>query len=118
MNQLESTVRRFFDQAGVVGLLLPDGWFGGRPMESHHSLSFVAVRPKRLLIELDDQLLLTFSGTPHVVETVTELALVGGTPTLVIDSFSQFVFEYLEYVNETPHVLSYAEGRVCLVSPT
>lgn len=120
MNQreLESTVRRFFHRAGVAGLLLPDGWFGGRPMEGHHSLSFVGARPKRLLIELDDQLLLSFSGAPQVTETVTELAVVGGTPTLVIDGFSQLVFEYLEYVNETPHVVSYTEGRVCLVSPT
>lgn len=116
--KLESTVQRFFDRAGVAGLLLPDGWFGGRPMEGHHSLSFVVARPKRLLIELDNQLLLSFSGTPRITETVTELALAGGTVTLVVDSFRQLVFEYLEYVNETPHVVPYAEGRVYLVSPT
>lgn len=114
----EIVVRRFFDRARVAGLLLPDGWFGGRPMEGHHSLSFVVSRPKRLLIELDDQLLLSFSGSPQVVETVSELALAEGTPTLMVDGFSQLTFEYLEYVNDTPHVRSYTDGRVCLVSPT
>lgn len=116
--EVENSVMGFFDRAGVAGLLLPDGWFGGRPMEGHHSLSFVAARPKRLLIELDDQLLLSFSGSPEVFETVTEFALVEGTPTLVVEGFRQLVFDYLEYVNETPHVVSYTDGRVCLVSPT
>lgn len=114
----ESTVRAFFEKVGVGGLLLPDGWFGGRPMEGHHRLTFVKALPKRLLIELDDQLLLSIVGEPRVEVTTTDLALADGTPTLMIEGFSQAVFEYLEYVNETPHVTSYRDGRISLVSPT
>jgi hypothetical protein len=101
-------VREFFDAVEVAGLLLPDGWFGARPMENHHTLTFVASRPKRLLVELDHQLLLSFSGKPVVERTPSEL---------VIHSYRQCVFEWLEYVNETPHVATYTEGRVRLVAP-
>lgn len=113
----ESAVRDFFQEAQVAGLRLPDGWFGGRPMEGHHRLTFVVALPKRLLIELDDQLLLSIVGRPRIVATTTDLALADGTSTLVIEGFSQAVFEYLEYVNETPHVASYTEGRISFVSP-
>jgi hypothetical protein len=115
---VEIVVRGFFEKAQFAGLLLPDGWFGGRPMEGHHRLTFVSALSKRLLIELDDQLLISIVGEPRVQETTTDLALAGGTPTLVIEDFSQAVFEYLEYVNETPHVTSYTDGRICFVSPT
>ncbi len=101
---LAATVRAFFDEVLVAGLLLPDGWFGGRPMENHHQLTFLAARPKRLLLELDEQLLLSFSGAPIVERTTSELALRDGTPTLLIRDFRQCVFEYLEYGNDTPHV--------------
>lgn len=115
---LDIKVRRFFDEALVAGLLLPDGWFGGRPMETHHQLTFVAARPKRLLIELDEQMLLSFAGQPIVEQTTSDLALADGTTTLVISGYRHCVLEYLEYGNDTPHVLTYAEGRVCFVAPT
>ena len=117
-DDLEAVVRAFFDDEFVAGLLLPDGWFGGRPMEGHHQLTFVAARPKRLLIELDEQLLLSFSGSPTVRRTRSRLALADGTGTLVISGFRQCVLEYLEYVNDTPHMVSYQEGDACLVAPT
>lgn len=116
--ELERTITSFFVKAGGPALLLPDGWFGRRPMEGHHDLSFVSARPKRLLIELDNQLLLSIVGSPQIEETVTDLALTAGTSTLVIEGFSQAVFEYLEYVNETPQVTSYTEGRISFVAPT
>jgi hypothetical protein len=87
-------------------------------MENQHRLTFVAGLSERLLIELDDQLLLSIVGKPTVEVTTTDLAMSAGTPTLVIEGFSQVVFEYLEYVNETPHVRSYSDGRICCVSPT
>jgi hypothetical protein len=117
-HDLGTTVRAFFDEALVAGLLLPAGWFGGRPMETHHRLTFVAARPKRLLIELDEQPLLSFSGTPVVEPTTSELALASGTATLVIRDYRQCVVEYLEYGNDAPHVLSYTEGQARLVAPT
>jgi hypothetical protein len=117
-DDLELTVRRFFDEALVAGLMLPDGWFGGRPMETHHRLTFLAARPKRLLIELDDQLLLSFPGRPEIELTTSELALADGTATLAISGYAQCVLEYLEYGNDRPHVVSYSVGEVYLVAPT
>jgi hypothetical protein len=114
---VENVIQGFFKDADGPSLLLPDGWFGGRPMENQHDLTFISVRPSRLLIELDDQLLLSITGEPRIEVTTTDLAVADGSPTLVIEGFSQAVFEYLEYVNETPHVTSYVDGRICFVSP-
>ena len=116
--QRERAVRKFFGDVGVVGLLLPDGWFGERAMENHHRLTFVAEQPKRLLIELDEQLLLAFSGSVRVERTATDLAMAGGTPSLVIEGFVQLVFDWLEYGSDTPHADIFRQGRVCLVAPT
>jgi hypothetical protein len=110
-------VNAFFDRVTVAGLLLPDGWFGGRPMENQHRLTFVAERPKRLLIELDEQVLLSFSGRPDVNVITTDHAMARGTPTLEISRFRQCVIEYLEYGNDAPHSRSFLDGRVLLVSP-
>jgi hypothetical protein len=41
-----------------------------------------------------------------------------GTPTLIISGFGQAVLEYLEYVNDAPHVKSYTDGAVSLVAPS
>ena len=114
--QLEQTVRTFFRDVRFVGLCLPDGWFGGRAMDSYHELTFVAERPKRLLVELDEQLLLVFSGPVRVRRTTTALAMLQGTPSLLIEGFSQCVFDWLGYGNDSPHVSVFHDGRVCLVS--
>ena len=116
-NDIEEAVRGFFAEASVAGLLLPDGWFGGRPMENHHRLTFVASRPKRLLIELDENVLLSFSGAPTVERASSAHAAADGTRTLVISGYRQCVLDFLEYVNETPHTASYTEGSVYLVAP-
>jgi hypothetical protein len=115
---LAAKVQAFFDDVLVAGLVLPDGWFGGRPMESHHRLTFVADRPKRLLVELDELLLLSFSGSPQVERTSSDLALAEGTPTLVIRGFQQCAVEYLEFANEAAHLDRFVEGQVLLVAPT
>ena len=107
-------VRMFFAFAGGADLLLPDGWFGGRPMENFHQLTFVTARPKRLVIELDDHLLLSFSGTPEVKRAISPL---GTDKAIVIRGFRQCVLEYLEYGgDEAPHVRSYDGGDVWLVA--
>ena len=88
-------------------------------MDALHQLTFVVARPKRLLIELDDQLLLSFAGPVKIEKTRTNYALADGTPTLVIEGFTQLVVDFTEYGNERPHVSSYPSGgRVCLVAPT
>lgn len=75
-------------------------------MDTHHSLTFVIERPKRFLIELAGQLLLSFTDLPQITEATSDLVLAAGTPTLVVDGYRPLVFEYVEYVNEAPHVMS------------
>ena len=113
----DAVVRAFFEDVGVAGLVLPDGWFGGRAMESHHQLTFVASRPKRLLVELDDQVLLAFSGAPSVTRLTTDLAMKSGTRGLVIASFTQLVLDFLGYGDDEPHATIYSEGTVTFVAP-
>lgn len=74
----------FFKEVGVAGLLLPTGWFGGRPMEGHHRLTLVVEQPQHLIVELDEQLLLVFSGASRVERSTTDLAMMTGTPLLTI----------------------------------
>jgi hypothetical protein len=105
---LDEAVLGFFNEVRVADLLLPDKWFGGRPFENNHELTHVTARPKRLIIELDDHLLLSFSGSPIVERVGWEL---------VIRGYSQCVLEYLEYVNETPHAVVYDDGEVRFVAP-
>jgi len=112
-----SIVKTFFANCEVAGLLLPDGWFGGRPMENQHRLTFVAQRPKRLLVELDDQILLSFSGDAVVTQTTSQHALLRGTPTLVVSGFRQCVLDYLQYGSDEPHLASYSQGQVQFVAP-
>lgn len=109
-------MRTFFRDVRFVGLCLPDGWFGGRAMDSYHELTFVAERPKRLLVELDEHLMFAFSGPVRVRRTTTDLAMSLRTPSLVIEGFSQCVFDWVEYGNDSPHVSVFHDGRVCLVS--
>lgn len=44
---------------------------GDRPMDSLHELTFVSARPKRLILELDEQLLFSFAGRAVRVEVAT-----------------------------------------------
>jgi hypothetical protein len=117
-NGLEATIDGFFERARFAGLLLPDGWFGGRPMDTLLRLTLLAIRPKRLILELDDQLLLSFIGPDILVEESTsELAMTGGTAMLVIAGFRHCTFEWLGYGSDAPHLQSYHGGRVCFVAP-
>jgi hypothetical protein len=111
-------VKAFFDDVKVAGLLLPDGWFGDRPMENQHRLTFVAQRPRRLLIELDDRVLLSFTDHAQIALTTTDHAMARGTSTLVVSGYRQCVLDYVEYGNDAPHSRCFGEGSVCLVAPS
>ena len=112
----ERAIQSFFDTAGAAGLLLPNGWFGGRPMENHHRLTLVVDRPHHLIVELDSQVLLIFSGNAVVSEGRSDLALAAGTPSLTIGAFSQCVFERLGYGDLQPHVDVFRDGSVQFVA--
>ncbi len=108
-------VEAFFASVWGAALLLPDGWFGGRPMEGQHELSFTRRLRKRLLVELDDQMLLSFSGEVVATRTTTHYGRLDGNPTLVISGFRQCVIDFLEYGSDRPRLFSYAEGSVSFV---
>src|SRR3954452_17340876 len=90
-----------------------------RPADGNvHRLSFVTERPKRLLLELDDQLLLAFSGDVKVERCVSTRVLASGTLGLSFTGFSQLVLDRLAYGSDEPHVEAFSTGSVCLIAPT
>jgi hypothetical protein len=102
-------IERWFASARQASLLLPDGWFGGRPYESYHALTWAESRPHRTLVELDRQLLLVFSGAQLAVSTSER--------ELTVGAFAQLTFDWLSYGTLEPHVDVYREGVVTFEAP-
>jgi hypothetical protein len=73
-------------------LRLPNRWFGGRYGENQHEVTFLAERPRKLLIELDERQLLTFTGIPTVEDRLGD-----GRRELVLRDFLQLTFDWEEY---------------------
>lgn len=90
------------------GLILPNGWFG-RPYDNIHSLTFLAVRPKKMLVELDHEMLLIFTDLKEVQDEGHEL---------VLSSFSQLVVDLQEVDSLTPHAYLYRYGEVRFAQST
>lgn len=104
----EQLVVAWFSRVQQADLKLPDRYFGGRAGENLHELTFIASRPRKLLIELDEQLLLIFTGAPLVGEHELEHGL-----ELVLSDFAALTFDWQEYGGEeAPHVARYTEGEV------
>ncbi|HEX6391958.1 MAG TPA: hypothetical protein VFZ97_00860 [Acidimicrobiales bacterium] len=101
-----TTVIDWFRQAKVASLELPDGWFGG-PGRSLHQLTKAEVWNDRLLLELDEQLLLVLTAPAQPVV---------GDEELVIDSYDQLVFDWQEYGNKRPHAEVYRSGSIRFVA--
>jgi hypothetical protein len=110
-------ITKFFERGLAVDLRLPDDWFGGRPMENQHALTFIAERPARLIIELDERILLTFTGEHlSVQEVTTDVLDPAGTPAIEFASFDQLVVDARLYGSPETEASIYTEGRVLLVS--
>lgn len=99
-------VETFFERVLLASLELPDGWFGGRRGENLHELTLVSARRHRLLLELDGQLLLSFSGAPAVDVDGDEV---------VLSNFDQLVFDWQSYGQLVPGVRVFDQGTVRLV---
>lgn len=113
------TISEFFQRGSTVGLLLPDGWYGGRPMENQHVLTLALDRPDRLLVELDEHVLLTFTGSDLSVENViTEALDKHGTPAVAVNGYRQAVLDARLYGSDDTAVKVYREHPVLFVSPT
>jgi hypothetical protein len=112
-----AAISGFFARGVAVGLHLPDGWYGGRPMENHHELTFLQRRPARLILELDERILLTFTGEDISVKAVdSDLLDPARTPSVEFDGFSQLVVDALPYAGAGVSATIYNDGRVQLIS--
>jgi hypothetical protein len=93
--------RLFESNGGLAHFELPDGG-PGRPGDNLYQLTFVLARQHKLLVELDDQLLLVF----------TEPRVEASSDGEVQVSYTQLTFDWQEYGNLRPHVSTYGEGTL------
>jgi len=101
------TISKWFEIAEVGGITLPDGWFG-RPYDTLCRLTFLQVRPHKLLLELDEQILLIFTEAKTVYVKSSEL---------VVKDFEQLVFDWQEFGSLQPHATIYKSGIVKFIPP-
>src|SRR5579884_1914547 len=95
---LETLVGR---SAGLIRFVLPDGELG-RPGDNLYRTTFIQDRPRKLLVELDDQLLLV----------ITEPRLSEADQQGVTIRFEQLTFDWQEYANYRPHATTYPPGEL------
>lgn len=97
-------VRELWDaSAGLARFRTPDGEVG-RPGDNLYRLTFREARPNKLLLELDDQLLLI----------VTSPVVDAASPEEVRLSFAQLTFDWQEYGNLRPHASTWTSGQLIL----
>lgn len=109
----ERALRAWFEEWPGPALLLPNRWFGGRYGENQHEVTFLAERPRKLLIELDGRQLLTFTGIPTVEDRLGD-----GRRELVLRDYLQVTFDWEEYGGDgKTHVWRFTEGEVMFASP-
>ena len=106
-NDTLATVRQFFAAAGYAGLVLPTGWFG-RPYDNLLQLTRGEASDQTLVLELDRQLILTFSGEPQVTTTEEGLRLTG---------FTALEWDWTEFGSATSHHERFDSGEVEFVVP-
>jgi len=109
--RIQKSIVSWFSRVRVASMKLPSGWFG-RPRDAFHKLTHCATLHRKLIIELDEQLLL--------VLTDVENATVSSHPEqneewLTLSGFSNFVFDRLEYVSMAPRTEVFESGEVTFV---
>src|SRR6266511_1086840 len=108
----EDTVKRWFADHEFGHLQLPDGWFG-KPWDNQHALTFVVSRPERLLIEIDEQLLLVLDGPVTARTSVDPPDSAGWAVSAVtLENFAQCVFDRRGYGGDDWHAKVYDHGSV------
>ena len=86
-------------------------------MENHHKLTLALQRPERLLVELDEHILLTFTGANlETNEGATTLLDPAGSPALEISGFVQCVCDARLYGSPEATAKVYRAGTVAFVS--
>lgn len=100
-------VREFFSAAGRAGLILPSGWFG-RPYDNLLQLTRGEASEESLLLGLDGQLILTFSGRVQASSTDRGLQFSG---------FTALDWDWTEFGSASSHHEEFDSGEVELVAP-
>lgn len=88
---------------GLLRVVFPDGELG-RPGDNLYRLTYAEVRPHKLLLELDEQLLL--------VLTDVDLDRDGSAGPEVVMRFRQATLDWQEYGSLTPHASTWQTGTV------
>lgn len=99
-------VREFFREFDDVGLVLPDGWFG-RPFDNLFRLTRSEMQPGLLILELEENLILSFRGDIQLERTGAKLR---------IDGFSEFDLDWIEFGSTASHHDRFTRGAVELVA--
>lgn len=86
-----------------VALRVPDRHWGGRVADSLFTCTFVQALERKLILELEHQILLTFTEPKEIV--VAE-------HSVTIRDFTQLVIDWQEFVSLTPHCQRYSSGEV------
>ena len=86
-------------------------------MDSQRELTFVIERPARLIVELDERILMTFTGEALEVRPIdTKVLDSAGTPALEVSGFSQLVLDARLYGSDDVRARVYEQGPVLFVS--
>ena len=101
--QIKDALVDWFSKNPGPCLELPDGYFGGRPFDNSHKLTFVAARPHKLILELDEQVLLVFTDCKSSES---------GDSDFSISNFKQLTVDRQGYGDMKPHHHSYGSGTV------
>lgn len=101
---MAAAIREWFSLKKGCGIILPDGWFG-RPHDNFHPLTYLELRPHKLLIELSSQLFLV----------LTEPSCRIGNSSINFTDFRLCIFDWQEFVSFRSHAKAYGEGNVELV---
>jgi hypothetical protein len=99
-------IRKWFGASEVgPGLILPNGWFGP-PHSTQHALTFLVALKHKVLLELDEQVLLSFTELGNVREEGADL---------VLSPFLQLVLDWQESGSLEPRSYLYRSGEVRFV---
>ncbi|HWG72668.1 MAG TPA: hypothetical protein VG184_01300 [Acidimicrobiales bacterium] len=98
----DERVVQWFERVKLASLELPTGWFG-RPHGDLHQLTWSGSASRRIILELDEHLLL-MATDPGPVSCDER--------SLTIPSFAQLVFAWEEFGNRRPHLQGFTTGAL------
>jgi hypothetical protein len=95
-------VEQWFREVGSASLKLPSGWFG-RPYDNLHRLTAAHALADRLILVLDNQMVLTLAHP-------TNVAVDGGR--LSVSGFTHASWDWDEYGFPRPHLETFQGGEI------